>query len=155
MSAGWIFGFEFVDKDIWPEKCGDPAAWKQDNENPLYKFMYPVNEYNNIAWCGKFHRLNGIGTFLSFATSGLLTLISFAANVATAGMTGLCQPLHSQFLVSEIQSRHAIATFTGSITLPPRDAQLKDVAEKREAMRVQFKDSPRHTMMCNVRSLLD
>ena len=117
--------------------------------------MDPVNEYNNIAWCGKFHQLNGIGTFLSFATSGLLTLISFAANVATAGMTGLCQPLHSQFLVSEIQSRHAVATFTGSITLPPRDEQLKDVEEKREAMRVQFKDSPRHTMMCNVRSSLD
>ena len=77
LSAGWIFGFEFVDKDIWPEKCGDPAAWKQDNENPLYKFMYPVNEYNNIAWCGKFHQLNpiDIGTFLSFTTSGLLTLL--------------------------------------------------------------------------------
>ena len=136
------------------EKCGDAAEWKQDNENPLYKFMYPVNEYNNIAWCGKFCQRNGIGTFSSVATSGLLTLIFLRYESCNRGMTGLCQPLHSQFLVSEIQSRHAVATFTGSITLPPRDEQLKDVAEKREAMRVQFKDSPRHTMMVSV-SVLD
>jgi hypothetical protein len=58
-----------------------------------------------------------------------------------------------QFVVSEIQSRHAVATFTNAITLPPKEEQLHDIAEKREAMRVQFKDSPRHTMMCNVQVL--
>ena len=67
---------------------------------------------------------------------------------------GLCQPLHSQFLVSEIQSRHAIATFTGRLELPPLSRQLADIQEKREHMRVQFKDSPRHTMMVSV-SVLD
>ena len=67
---------------------------------------------------------------------------------------GLCQPLHSQFLVSEIQSRHAIATFMGRLELPPLSQQLADIQEKREHMRVQFKDSPRHTMMVSV-SVLD
>ena len=67
---------------------------------------------------------------------------------------GLCQPLHSQFLVSEIQSRHAIATFMGRLELPPLSRQLADIQEKREHMRVQFKDSPRHTMMVSV-SVLD
>ena len=118
LCTGWIFGFEFVDKRVWPEKCGDAEHWQRDNENTLFKFMYPTSGYNNIAW------------------------------------VGLCQPLHSQFLVSEIMSRHALATFTGEIELPPMAEQLSDIAEKRDAMRVQFKDSPRHTMMANV-ALLD
>ena len=37
--TGWIFGFEFVDKVVWPEKCGPADEWQKDNENTLYKFM--------------------------------------------------------------------------------------------------------------------
>ena len=37
--TGWIFGFEFVDKVVWPEKCGPAGEWQKDNENTLYKFM--------------------------------------------------------------------------------------------------------------------
>ena len=83
----WIFGFDFVDKEVWPEKCGPEAHWAKDNENTLYKFMYPTSGYRNIAWCG------------------------------------LCQPLHSQFLVSEIHSRHAVASFLGEVrTAAPFDS---------------------------------
>ena len=32
LCTGWIFGFEFIDKQVWPEKCGPSEQWKPDNE---------------------------------------------------------------------------------------------------------------------------
>ena len=145
--TGWIFGFEFVDKVVWPEKCGPADEWQKDNENTLYKFMCEFQAWPLRLSPGPLHTCTVLNPLRS-ASSDPTTAYN---NIAWCG---LCQPLHSQFLVSEIQSRHAIATFMGRLELPPLSRQLADIQEKREHMRVQFKDSPRHTMMVSV-SVLD
>ncbi|CAN7937602.1 unnamed protein product [Ixodes hexagonus] len=64
----------------------------------------------------------------------------------TLGIIGLVQPLGSVFPIAEMQARWMAQLLAGKCKLPPQSEMQEDIAQTREALRLRFVNSPRHTI---------